>query len=163
MLKLILTCALLCLISAAVLGQSHRAGRLSDVINVHVAEFGKTEKSKALRQEITRSLSESKRIKIVAAPHDADAVLDVSVRQGTKNIDWQIATFGDPTPKTGSRVVPAQEIIFRLNSAQSHTLWSSKFDAESFSGANETQAARALANKLSQALLRAIEKDSKRH
>jgi hypothetical protein len=163
MLKLILACALLCVSAfASTPGQGNRAERLRDVNSVYVPEVGQTEKAKALRQEIVRKLSESGRVKVVDTPGEADAVLSLSIKHGSKNVDWKYETFGDSTMQTSSRVVPSAEIMFRLHSQRRQSLWATRFDPESFHGKDEGQVARALGNRVSRELLKAIEKDGKR-
>ncbi len=154
--------ATLCLLATAALGQSNKVVRLGDVRSVYVNEFGQTEQAKAVRQEIIRQLRASGRITVAAAPDAAEALLRLSVKQSAKNIDWSLQAFNDPALKTGSRVVPVKELVFRLSTQQSQTLWVSKFDEQSIHAQDERQAGRVLANKLGQGLLKAVEKDSKR-
>lgn len=163
MLKLTLACVLLCVSAvASTPGQGNRAERLRDVNRVYVNETGQTEKAKALRQGLIRKLGESGRVRVVDTPGAADAVLSLSIRQGSKTVDWQYQEFGDMTLKTGTRVVPAAEIIFHLASQRSRSLWAAGFDPESFRAQDERQTARALGKRVGQELLKAIERDSKR-
>ena len=161
MLKLVTIFAALFLNPIAGLDQDSRIGRLRDVNTVYVAELGQTDKAKTLRQEIIRGLVESKRIKLADTPDKADAVLSLSVRQGTKNVDWAYQTFGDGM-QIGSRVVPNAEIVLRLDSLLDRTLWLVKFDSAGSAGQNETQAARALANTVNRKFLKAMESDRKK-
>lgn len=154
--------ALLFLSPTLAVDQDSRVQRLRDVSTVYVAELGQTEKAKTLRQEIIRTLIESKRIRLADAPDEADAVLSVSVKNGSKNVDWAFESFGDPGMKTGSKVVHTAEIVLRLNSHQDRTLWAVKFDSWNSSGNDEKQAARALADTVSQKFLKAVERDRKK-
>ncbi|MDT5157598.1 MAG: hypothetical protein QOC61_456 [Acidobacteriota bacterium] len=167
MLKLILACVLLCGVSAVAStspGQGNKAERLRDVTSVYVIEAGQTEKAKALRQEIIRKLGESGRVRVVDAPGAADAVLSLSIKQVTKNVDWGYSELGDDsTVKTGTRVVPAAQIMFRLDSQRRQSLWTAGFDPENFRGKDERQTARAIGKRAGQDLLKAIERDSRRH
>ena len=159
MLKLVHVFALLFLISASTPEQSNGVKRLREVGNVYVAEMGQTEKAKTLRQQIIKELSASKRVRVANAPEEADAVLSVSVKRGSKNVDDPRQVFGDPTLRTGSKVIPTEEFVFRLNTPENRGLWTIKFDAASFSGKDETQTARALANKLLREFQKAFERD----
>src|SRR5687768_16750083 len=85
--------------------QDSGVGRLRDVRTVYVAELGKTEKAKTLRQEIIKSLKESERIRLTDAPERADAVLTMSIKNISKNVDWPYEAFGEPGVQTGSKVV----------------------------------------------------------
>ena len=100
---------------------------------------------------------------MVDAPEKADAVLTATTKQVSKNVDRPMEVFGEPGMKTGSTIVAAQEIQFRLDSRQHRTLWKAKFESDSFSYLNENQAVRALANKVSQTFQKAVEKDIKKH
>jgi hypothetical protein len=132
------------------------------VSNVYVAEMGQTERAKTLRQQIIKELSASKRVRIANAPEEADAVLSVKVKRGSKNVDEPHQTFGDPTLRTGSKVILTEEFVFRLNTSENRDLWTVKFDAASFYGKDETQRARVLANKLLREFQKAFERDIKR-
>jgi hypothetical protein len=55
-----------------------------------------------------------------------------------------------------------QEIQFRVDSRQHRNLWKAKFDSNSFSSMNESQAVTAMASKVSQTFKKAIEKDIKK-
>lgn len=161
MLKLVPVFALLFLISASATEQSSGVKRLREVGSIYVAEMGQTEKAKTLKQEIIKGLIASKRIKVADTADEADAVLSVSVKHGSKNVDVTSQSFGDPTLKTGSKVVPIEELVFRLNTPENRDLWAAKFDSTSFSGDDEVQAARALANKVRREFLKAFVRDSK--
>jgi hypothetical protein len=157
-----ITGAMFCIFGTSALGRSTRVERLRNVSSVYIAGLGQTERAKALREKLTRELSESGRIRVVDAPDEADAILSLSVRQGSKNVDSPFQSFADPSIKTGSRVVPEAEIVFRLNNQQRQTLWAIKFDSENFRGKDDQLEVQALANNLSRELLKAIEKDRKR-
>ena len=160
MLKLIPIIATLFLNPALAPDQESRVGRLRDVRTVYVAELGQTVKAKTLRQEIIRSLIESKRIKLADAPEQADAVLSVSVERRTKNVDWPYESFGEGM-QIGSRVVDVREVALRLNSHPDRTLWAVRFNPTD-SGNDEKKAARALANTVSRKFLKAVEKDRRK-
>jgi len=161
MLKVVPAIALFFLTSAPGAEQSHKVERLGDVSSVYVAELGQTERAKALRQEIIRELNGSKRVRVVDTPEEADAVLSASVKGGSKNVDRAYQPFGNEPMKIGSEVVPTEEIVFRLDSHQSRSLWAVKLDAQKFSGKDDKKSARMLANKVSRDFLKAFEKAGK--
>ena len=142
--------------------QDSGVGRLRDVRTVYVAELGKTDRAKTLRQEIIKSLKESERFRLTDAADKADAVLTVSIKNISKNVDWPYEAFGEAGIQTGSKVVQTSEIVLSLNSHQQRSLWAAKFDSASFSGKTETHAARSLANAASKKLLKAVEKDRRK-
>ena len=162
MLNLIPAVALIFLAHAPGAEQNQKVVRLRDVSSVYVAELGKTEKAKALRQELIKGLSGSGRVRVVDTPAEADAVLSLSVRNGTKNVDQTFQTFGDGSGvwKTGSIVVPDTKIVFRLDSKQSRALWAVKLDYRRFSR-DDAKTARAMADRVSREFLKAFERESK--
>ena len=163
MLRLVPVIAVLAFTPALASEQRSGVERLREISAIYVAELGQTEKSKALRQEIIKEFTKSDFIRMVDAPEKADAVLTATTKQVSKNVDRPMEVFGEPGMKTGSTIVAAQEIQFRLDSRQHRTLWKAKFESDSFSYLNENQAVRALANKVSQTFQKAVEKDIKKH
>lgn len=163
MLNLIPAIAVLCFTPALASEQRNGIERLRELRAVYVADLGQTAKAKTLRQEIINELARSNRIKVAATPDDADAVLSVSIKHGTKNIDHTYEEFGEPGLKTTTKIVATQELVFRLDSRQNRTLWSARFDPGSFGDTSETKSARALANKVSRKFQQAVEKDRKLH
>jgi len=161
MLKLVTLFALF-LNPALPVDQDSRVGRLRDVKTVYVAELGQTENAKTLRLEIIKDLEESKRIKLAQTPDEADAVLRLSVKHGTKNVDWPYQPFGEIGMQIGSKVVPTFQIVLTLNAHQNSTLWLVKFYSSGSADKDEQQAARTLANTVSRKLLKAMESDRKK-
>ncbi len=107
-------------------------------------------------------MNESGRLTMATMPNAADALLSLSLKQISKNIDSALHTFDDPTLKMGSRVVPVEELVFRLATQQHRILWAGKFAAEIDGTQDESQAGCALGNRLGQGLLKAVAKDVKR-
>jgi hypothetical protein len=142
--------------------QTKPVERLRQVRTVYVADLGKTAMPQALRREIIKTIDQSKRVDIVNSPEQADAILDVAIKRGTKNVDRSLDVWDDPQLKTGSRVVDTEEMVFSLLSGQSRTLWSLKLDVESFAERNETEAVRVMARKISREFLKALERDAKK-
>ena len=163
MTKLILACAILCACAAAASAQAGGVERLRDVTSVYVPEWGQTEKAKALRQEVVRRLGESGRVRVAAAREEADAVLDLSFREVSKNVDSPQAGVFDPTLKVGSTVKMVEVLVFRLSARDGRALWSAKLDPDDYRGKDETHKARAVGGRLGRDLLKAIEKDRKKH
>lgn len=163
MLKLIITCALVCACAAASRAQAGGVERLRDVTSVYVPEWGQTEKAKALRQEVVRKLGESGRVRVVASREEADAVLDLSVGTVSKNVDSQQAGFFDPTLKVTSTVTTVEVMVFQLREGAGRALWSEKIDPTNFRSKDEAQTARVAGGRLGRDLLKAIEKDRKNH
>lgn len=163
MLQLIPAIAVLCFTPALASEQRNGIERLREIRAIYVADLGQTEKAKLLRTEIINELGRSNRITVAETPDEADAVLSVSIKHGTKNVDRSYEAFGEPGLKTTTTVVATQELVFRLDSSTKRTLWSAKFDPGNFSDANGTTAARALANKVSRTFQKAVEKDRKTH
>ena len=163
MLKLIITCALVCACAAASRAQAGGVERLRDVTSVYVPEWGQTEKAKALRQEVVRKLGESGRVRVVETRDEADAVLDLSVRAVSKNVDSPQTGFNDPTIKVGSEVVTVEVLVFQLSARTGRALWSAKLDPNNFRAKDEAHTARAAGSRLGRDLLKAIEKDSRKH
>lgn len=160
--KLIIACAIVCACAAGARAQAVGVERLRDVASVYVPEWGKTERAQALRQEIVRRLGASGRVRVVASRAAADAVLDLSVREVSKNVD--VPQLGsDLTMKIGSRVVAAEVLVFSLSVRGGRALWSDKLNPGDFRGKDETHTARAVGDRLGRDLLRAIEKDRRRH
>lgn len=161
--SLISAIALLAFTPALASEQRNGVERLREISVIYVAELGQTEKAKTLRQEIIKELAKSDFIRIVDAPEKADAVLTATIKHGSKNVDQLSESFGKPGMTTGSSVVPTEEILFRLDSRQHRTLWSARFDSQSFSYMDDNQAVHALANKVSRTFQKALEKDNKKH
>lgn len=160
--KLIIVCAIVCACAAGARAQSVGVERLRDVASVYVPEWGQTEMAQALRREVVKRLRDSGRVRVVASPAAADAVLDLSVREVSKNVDApQLGP--DLTMKIGSRVVTADVFVFRLRARAGDAIWSDKLDPGNFRGRDESHTARALGGRLGRDLLRAIEKDVRRH
>lgn len=161
--KLVCAFALLALCSAPAYAQGGGVARLRDVRSVYVAQAGSSEEAKAFRREVVSELSKSKHFKVVDAPAEADAVLNVVYEFGTKNVDWQYQDFNhDLETRTGSHVVPDRRVVFSLQSKQGHALWSLKLDPNNYYVKNDPQRGRAFADRVSRELLKAFEKDSRR-
>jgi hypothetical protein len=163
MLQLIPAIAVLCFAPTLASEQRNGAERLREIRAIYVADLGQTEKAKTLRTEIINELARSNRITVVETPAEADAVLSLSIKHGTRNVDHTYEEFGQPGLKTNSIVVATQELVFRLDSREKRTLWSAKFDAGSSAYPSGTKAARSLANKVSRKFQQAVEKDRKLH
>lgn len=163
MLKLIPFIAVLCLAPTLDSEQRHGIERLREIRAIYVADLGQTEKARMLRQEIINEFAKSNRITVTATPDEADAVLSVSIKHGTKNIDYPYEEFGEPGLKRTTKIVATQQLVFRLNSRQNRTLWSARFDPANFGDTNETKSARSLANRVSRKFQKAVEKDGKQH
>lgn len=136
MLRLIPVIAVLAFTHALASEQRSGVERLREISVIYVAELGQTEKAKALRQEIIKEFAKSDFIRVVDAPEKADAVLTATTKQVSKNVDRPMEVFGEPGMKTGSTIVAAQEIQFRLDSRQHRNLWKAKFESDSFSYLN---------------------------
>ncbi len=161
-LKLACAFALLVVCSAPAFGQAAGVARLRDVKSVYVAEMGKSAWAKAIRQELIGELA--KRFKVVDAPAEADAVLDAAEREGTQNVDRQYQSLEhDMEARTGSQVVNSRRLVFSLRSKQSRALWSLKLDPANYRGSSEAQRGRALAARVGGEMLKAFDKDTKRH
>lgn len=163
MLQLIPAIAVLCFAPALASEQHNGIARLREVRAIYVADLGQTEKAKTLRTEIINELAKSNRITVAETPDEADAVLSVSIKQVSKNVDHTYEEFGQPGLKTNSIVVATQEFVFRLDSREKRTLWSAKFDPGDFASPSGAKDARALANKVSRKFEQAVEKDRKLH
>jgi len=163
MLKLLPAIALLSLAPAIASEQRNGIERLREVRAIYVADLAQTEKAKILRQEIISELARSNNIAVARTPAEADAVLALSIKHGSKNVDSTYEEFGQPGLKTNTKIVATQELVIRLNSRQNRTLWSAKFDLGNFADASETKSARALANKVGRTFQKAVEKDRKLH
>lgn len=160
--KLICAIALLVLFSAPAFGHAQGPARLRDVRSVYVAELGKSEEAKAYRQQLVSELA--KHFKVVDTPAEADAVLNAASKYGTQNVDKQYQDFGqDMEVRNGSQVVPSRRVVFSLRSKQNRALWSLKLDPSNYRGGDEAQRGRALAERVSREMLKAVEKDSKKH
>jgi len=164
MAKLFSAFALLVFLTPAfAMDQDGRVGRLRDVRTVYVAELGRTDRARSLREEIIKSLTASQRIRLADDPEKADAVLSLRFKSVSKNVDSPYEAFGEPGLKTGSRVIQTSEVILTLSSHQDSKLWAARFASEGYPG-TEKQAERSLANTVSRRFLRAVEKDRrKRH
>ena len=112
--------AIAALVLAPALASEQRSGveRLREISVIYVAELGQTWRAKTLRQEIIKEFSKSGFIRLVDAPEKADAVLTATIKQVSKNVDHPSKVFGEPGMKSGSNIVAAQEIQFRLDSLQ---------------------------------------------
>ena len=161
MLNLIPAIAVLCFAPALASEQRHGIERLRELRVVYVAELGQSDKARALRTEIINQLGRSNRITVAETPDEADAVLSVTIKHGTKNVDSTYEEFGQPGLKTTTRIVATEEFVFRLNSRQNRTLWSARFAPGNTSDASQTKSVRALANKVSRKFQQAVEKDRK--
>jgi hypothetical protein len=152
------------LASPPALASEQRSGveRLREVSVIYVAELGPTWRAKTLRQEIIKEFAKSDFVRVVDSPEKADAVLTATFKQVSKNVDHPSEVFGEPGMKSGSSVVTALQIQFRVDSRQHRNLWKAKFEPDSSSSMNESQAVQALANRVSRTFQKAIEKDSKK-
>ena len=153
---------LLAFIPAMATEQRSGVERLREVNVIYVAELGQTWRAKSLREEIIKELAKSDFIRVVDAPEKADAVLTATIKQVSKNVDNPSEVFGEPGMKAGSMVIMTQEIQFRVDSRQHRNLWKAKFNSNTFSSMNESQAVSAMASKVSQTFKKAVEKDSKK-
>ena len=161
MLNLIPVIALIFFVNTSGPGQNYKVERLRDVNSVYVAEFGKTEQAKALRKEIIKELSGSGRVRIVDAAADADAVLNVNIKEGSKPVDQQYQDLeAGGTTVTGYKIVPDTKIVFQLDSKQRRQLWAVKLDYDRFAG-SDAKAAREIADRVNREFLKAFERESK--
>jgi hypothetical protein len=159
--KIVPAVILFSLTSVFALEQTKPVERLQQVRTVYVSDLGKSNMSKALRQEIIKRLGQSGRISVVSSPDNADAVLGVEIQTGKKNVDRSIDPFGEQAVKVGSLVIDTEQITFNLLS-QSRALWSLKLDTENFSEDTESKSGRAMADRVSREFLKAVERDGKR-
>lgn len=159
--KFIIACLIVCACAAGARAQAGGVQRLRDVARVYVPDWGQRENAKALRQEVVKRLGASGRVRVVESRADADAVLDMSIREVSKNVD--AAQLGaDLTIKIGSEVVKSDVLVFQLSTRPGRTLWSERFDPVNFRGREKGHMGRAVGSRLGRDLLKAIEKDSKK-
>ncbi|HST50557.1 MAG TPA: hypothetical protein VLJ61_01000 [Pyrinomonadaceae bacterium] len=161
MLSLVPIIALFFLANTSGAEQNYKVERLRDVSSVYVEDLGKSEKAKTLRRELIKGLSDSGRVRVVYTPAEADAVLSVNVRNGSKNVDRMLQTFPGGEFQVGSEVVPYTKIVFRLDSKQSRPLWAVKFDYGIFSDRSDAKTARALADRVNREFIKAVERERK--
>ncbi len=160
--KLILACALLCACAAATGAQVAGVERLRDVTSVYVPEWGDSVKAKVLRETVVRALAESGRVRVVEKRAQADAVLDLNVREVSKNVDAPQSVFNDPAIKVGSTVKTVDVLVFSLSTGEGRALWTEKLDPDNFRGGDEARVARALGARAGRDLLKAVERDTRK-
>ena len=155
-----LALGLIILSVAAVPTQNTKINRLRDVRTIYLDEIFKSVRTETFKLELTKRLTESNKVSVVSDPHDANAILSVDVRHGSKyENQGTVSLESIPVNDLGRTVTATETIVFRLSSQQRQILWMFKLNLEEIMGKTERETSIRLAKVLSSKLLKAIEKD----